>query len=523
MQQISFGSVGTTIVFAIVITVAVLLLFGLTCLSSKYTLRSKFGVHDPVFRATSRYNYMLTAESVSGLIQPYVYYHGDSYFMFGNNGLLSRRNRAKKVDILTQKQLTNLFPLQTYKEWMNGGKEEQENNNNGKIGYSEMLDTEEQIRDETTRDLKQQMETDITDFNSHVHALTSRASATYDIPLKDTFSIHASLVDTEKDLADGTIKRDPVISVKSTHVTEGSTNDDSAPEKHLHFSSGTCAICLEDLEDDDEVRGLMCGHVYHKDCIDPWLTKRKGCCPICKKDLYLEINQDEAANEADNVDDVNSLTNNPNQDRDVMNFDLNRIVRLPRGEPGSMEIDRMFSISYNNIFAFFMLMIITKVEAQTLLVALQYLRNNNYSLDNSPSTEAVSGEGSSAESTVEEPETDVLQLVTADLDQYGAATYAQRVADKFKQDNVSESFKSPPLPDLANLNPQIKKLVEHYPRPFHPADLEDLDMKAWKETHRMRRGVKVAFFKFLGVNEIDLYYHNVVKLYNKRRDARLAS
>ena len=48
-----------------------------------------------------------------------------------------------------------------------------------------------------------------------------------------------------------------------------------------------CAICLEVPEDDDDVRGLKCGHCYHQTCIDPWLTSQRGACPLCKRDFIF--------------------------------------------------------------------------------------------------------------------------------------------------------------------------------------------------------------------------------------------
>uniref|UniRef100_A0A7S0G1Q5 RING-type domain-containing protein n=1 Tax=Rhodosorus marinus TaxID=101924 RepID=A0A7S0G1Q5_9RHOD len=43
-----------------------------------------------------------------------------------------------------------------------------------------------------------------------------------------------------------------------------------------------CAICLDDFESGQTARQLACNHVYHKECIDPWLLQSSSC-PICKR------------------------------------------------------------------------------------------------------------------------------------------------------------------------------------------------------------------------------------------------
>ncbi|KAG0296638.1 hypothetical protein BGZ96_008937 [Linnemannia gamsii] len=48
-----------------------------------------------------------------------------------------------------------------------------------------------------------------------------------------------------------------------------------------------CVICLEEFEDEAELRVLPCRHEYHVVCIDSWLTKRKKFCPICKRDICI--------------------------------------------------------------------------------------------------------------------------------------------------------------------------------------------------------------------------------------------
>jgi RING finger family protein len=60
----------------------------------------------------------------------------------------------------------------------------------------------------------------------------------------------------------------------------------AVPPEMLGTSGDTCAICIDTLEDDDDVRGLTCGHAFHAVCVDPWLTSRRACCPLCKADYY---------------------------------------------------------------------------------------------------------------------------------------------------------------------------------------------------------------------------------------------
>lgn len=77
----------------------------------------------------------------------------------------------------------------------------------------------------------------------------------------------------------------------ATRTSEEEDDDDdhihtAVPPELLTNPGDSCAICIDTLEEDDDIRGLTCGHAFHAGCLDPWLTSRRACCPLCKADYY---------------------------------------------------------------------------------------------------------------------------------------------------------------------------------------------------------------------------------------------
>lgn len=125
------------------------------------------------------------------------------------------------------------------------------------------------------------------------HVATADVHDTVTAPARQSLTIDRSAVHSADATAPGASEKGAHAAVRNSQDEQNAEDEDADPiltamlPDYDAQPGDACAICIDNLDDDDEVRGLTCGHAFHAACLDPWLTGRRACCPLCKADYFV--------------------------------------------------------------------------------------------------------------------------------------------------------------------------------------------------------------------------------------------
>ncbi|KAI0126479.1 hypothetical protein BJ170DRAFT_407310 [Xylariales sp. AK1849] len=194
-----------------------------------------------------------------------------------------RRRREKKL--MTMEEVNDKFPMMKYKSWV-ADRAKKGLPTAGGVTVPPSRANSVRSVEGIVPEVPSKEQDSADDAAGQTPAPADKAKTGMEDPDTTTGTPENDTTLTQTQTAASTITKDP----DHAHASDDEDDDDhinaAVPPELLATSGDTCAICIDTLEDDDDVRGLTCGHAFHAVCLDPWLTNRRACCPLCKADYY---------------------------------------------------------------------------------------------------------------------------------------------------------------------------------------------------------------------------------------------
>ncbi|KAI1448736.1 hypothetical protein F5Y02DRAFT_414742 [Annulohypoxylon stygium] len=200
-----------------------------------------------------------------------------------------RRRREKKL--MTMDEVNEKFPMMKYKAWVSARAREGLPTAGGVSApasrANSVMSVEGVIPEISSK------EPSHTEEHEHIDSAATPEPANHEKPNPspgqdktpdDNATAENTL--TQSRTAESIITKDHDHRTSIDEDDEDEHIDAALPPELVGTQGDTCAICIDTLEDDDDIRGLTCGHAFHAVCIDPWLTNRRASCPLCKADYY---------------------------------------------------------------------------------------------------------------------------------------------------------------------------------------------------------------------------------------------
>ena len=111
----------------------------------------------------------------------------------------------------------------------------------------------------------------------------------------------------EKDETASKAEEPEEVSISKEESADEATDEEEADivvdleegiQAELTTTCTMCSICIDDFEEDEKLVLLpRCRHAFHRECLQPWLMERQGCCPLCKRGVIEDVEDEESESE----------------------------------------------------------------------------------------------------------------------------------------------------------------------------------------------------------------------------------